>query len=151
MIAMTVSADSFSSNPSSIRTVLSHPLGHKLLISLTFRMLVFVTLATKRFDLRAAIHYIRQHYVEFIPGPPAVGQDPIEGIHLVSFETGTIRIISPTDSVKDRLAAYFFWGDKQSLEQAILVARSTSVNLDSVKAWSTREGKETRYREFLRR
>lgn len=91
------------------------------------------------------------YYIDFISGPPAVGQDPIESIHEVRFATGTIRIISPTDSVKDRLAAYYFWGDQQSLEQAILVARSVPVDLESVEAWSLRERKKAEYEEFIQR
>lgn len=105
------------------------------------------------FELRGRYYYHSQtpYYVEFISGPPAVGQDPIESIHEVRFVTGTIRMISPTDSVKDRLAAYYFWGDQQSLEQAILVARSVPVNLESVEAWSVREGKKAEYDEFIQR
>ena len=61
------------------------------------------------------------------------------------------RIISPTDSVKDRLAAYYFWGDQQSLEQAILVVRSVPVDLESVEDWSLREGKKAEYEEFIQR
>jgi len=93
-------------------------------------------------------HSQTPYYVEFISGPPSIGQDPIEEIYEVEMVTGKIRIISPTDSVKDRLAAYYHWGDRQSLEQAILVARSNPVNIDSVKAWSIREGKEEKFEIF---
>jgi hypothetical protein len=90
-------------------------------------------------------------FVEFISGPPSVGQDPIEEICEVEMVTGTIRIISPTDSVKDRLAAFFHWGDRQCLEQAVLVSRSKSIDLDNVASWSYREGKKPEFEEFLRR
>ena len=33
--------------------------------------------------------------------------------------------MTPTDSVKDRLAAYYHWNDQQALEQAIMVAGVT--------------------------
>lgn len=89
------------------------------------------------------------YFVEFIAGPPAVGQDPIEKIHEILMETGTLRIISPTDSVKDRLAAFYHWGDRQALEQAILVAQSAIVNLNSIEAWSKREGKAAEYKIFI--
>lgn len=55
------------------------------------------------------------YFVEFISGPATVGQDPIEGIHEVKMVTGKVRIISPTDSVKDRHAAFYHWRDQQSL------------------------------------
>jgi hypothetical protein len=63
--------------------------------------------------------------------------------------TGKVRIISPTDSVKDRLAAFYYWGNQQSLEQAILVSKSVSIDLDSVEAWSLREGKMVKSKEFI--
>ncbi|MGD2027787.1 MAG: hypothetical protein PVI99_08225, partial [Anaerolineales bacterium] len=55
----------------------------------------------------------------------------------------------PTDSVKDRLAAFYYWGDQKSLEQAILGSKSVSIDLDSVEAWSLREGKMVESKEFI--
>jgi hypothetical protein len=95
-------------------------------------------------------HSETEYFVEFISGPPAVGQDPIEGINEIEMATGVLRIITPTDSVKDRLAAFYHWGDKQSLEQAILVSKSNDINMDSVEAWSIREGKKAEFEEFLK-
>lgn len=96
-------------------------------------------------------HSDTPYFVEFISGPPYVGQEPIDDINELSLSTGTIRIISPTDSVKDRLAAYFHWGDRQGLAQAVLVAKTNSIDLESVKAWSIREGKEKEYKDFHER
>ena len=64
--------------------------------------------------------------------------------------TGKVRIISPTDSVKDRLAGFYHWSDQQSLEQALLVAKSKSIDLESVESWSKREGKMAEFEEFKR-
>lgn len=102
------------------------------------------------FELKGNYYYHPQtpYFVEFISGPPAIGKEPIEEVHEITMATGTIRIISPTDSVKDRLAAFYFWGDRQSLAQAILVSKSVSINLDSVEAWSIREGKKSEFEEF---
>ena len=91
------------------------------------------------------------YFIDFISGPPSVGQDPIEEIHKLKMATGVVRIISPTDSVKDRLAAYYHWQDMQSLEQAILVANVNPINIESVEAWSMREGKAVEFEEFKRR
>jgi len=46
--------------------------------------------------------------------------------------TGVIRIISPTDSVKDRLASYYHFKDRQGLEQAILIAKSNKIDIDNI-------------------
>jgi hypothetical protein len=79
--------------------------------------------------------------VEFPTGPPAVGKEPIGSINKIEFSTGVLWILSPTDCVKDRLAAYYHWNDLQSLEQAVLVAQSTPVDLKEIKRWSKAEGK----------
>jgi hypothetical protein len=62
--------------------------------------------------------------------------------------TGTLRIISATDCVKDRLCAYYFWNDQQGLEQAVLVSKSQKVDLKEVKRWSKVEGKESEFEVF---
>jgi hypothetical protein len=78
--------------------------------------------------------------VEFPGGPLAVGKEPVGAIDEIEFATGILRILSPTDCVKDRLAAYYHWNDLQSLEQAVLVAQSNNVDLNEVKRWSNAEG-----------
>jgi hypothetical protein len=55
--------------------------------------------------------------------------------------TGILKVISPTDCVKDRLAAYYHWGDQQSLSQAILVAERNKIDVDEIRRWSMAEGK----------
>ena len=57
------------------------------------------------------------------------------------FSTGILKAISPTDCVKDRLAAYYHWGDQQSLSQAILVAERNKIDVDEIRRWSLAEGK----------
>jgi len=61
-----------------------------------------------------------------------------------------LRMLSPTDCVKDRLAAFYFWHDRQALEQALLVCLAQPVNIREVGRWSRAEGMEERYREFQR-
>ena len=96
-------------------------------------------------------HPKTSYFAEFISGPPTVGQDPISEIHEVELVTGIVRIISPTDSVKDRLAAFYHWGDNQSLEQALLISRSNDIDIENVKLWSIREGKKDEFGEYKRR
>jgi hypothetical protein len=79
--------------------------------------------------------------VEFPSGPLAVGKEPVNVINEIEFPTGVLRILSPTDCVKDRLAAYYHWNDRQCLEQAVLVAQSTDVDLNEIERWSRHEGK----------
>jgi hypothetical protein len=79
--------------------------------------------------------------VEFPAGPLAVGSEPVQNITIMQFTTGSLSLISPTDCVKDRLAAFFYWQDQQTLEQAVLVARAQHINLNEIENWSRREGK----------
>jgi hypothetical protein len=86
-------------------------------------------------------HPDSQFFVEFPPGPLTIGDEPVRQINSIELPTGTLKVISPTDSVKDRLAAYYHWGDRQSLEQAILVSEESDIDLDEIKRWSDKEGK----------
>lgn len=92
-------------------------------------------------DGRYFKHPESQFFVEFPPGPLAIGEEPVNQIVEKKLSTGTLRIISPTDCVKDRLAAYYHWGDQQSLLQATLVAQRHKIKLDEVRRWSLTEGK----------
>ena len=81
-------------------------------------------------------HPNTQFLVEFLPGPLAIGEEPIKQIDEIQYSTGTLRIISPTDCVKDRLAAYYHWGDRQCLRQAIWVSQGNKIDLEEVRRWS---------------
>lgn len=82
-----------------------------------------------------------QFFVEFPPGPLAIGEEPVKQVIEKKLSMGTLKIISPTDCVKDRLAAYYHWGDQQSLLQAALVAQQHKINIDEIRRWSLAEGK----------
>lgn len=86
--------------------------------------------------------------VEFPPGPIGIGDDyrirPVEK----KFKTGTLMLLSPTDSVKDRLAGYFYGNDNQCLDQALLLCKSNKVDMQSVREWAERENRLSRFEEF---
>ena len=86
-------------------------------------------------------HPDSQFFVEFPPGPLTIGEEPVKEFIEKKISTGILKMISPTDCVKDRLAAYYHWGDQQSLLQASLVAQRNKINLDAIKKWSLAEGK----------
>jgi hypothetical protein len=89
-----------------------------------------------------------QFFVEFPDGPLSVGEEPVKEISEYELSTGTLRVVSPTDCVKDRLCTFYFWNDRQGLAQAILVAKSQNVDLKEIKRWSKAEGKEQEYELF---
>jgi hypothetical protein len=86
-------------------------------------------------------HPDSQFFVEFPPGPLAIGQEAIKQIVEKKLSTGILKVISPTDCVKDRLAAYYHWNDQQSLLQAILVLQQNKIDLEEIRRWSQVEGK----------
>lgn len=96
-------------------------------------------------------HPDTEYLVEFPPGPLGVGEEQVSKIVALETRTGTVRIISPTDCVKDRLAGYYHWGDMPCLEQAILVALSNEVDIDELARWSKREGKAEAFEMFRKR
>jgi len=83
--------------------------------------------------------------VEFPPGPLGVGEEPVKQIDEITTETGVVRIVSPTDCVKDRLAWYYHDKDTECLEQAILVAASNHVDIQEIERWSVAEGKRAAF------
>lgn len=86
-------------------------------------------------------HPDTNYFVEFPPGPLSIGNEPVKRVDDLEFSTGLLRIISPTDCVKDRLAGYYHWGDRQSLYQAVLVTQDQDVDLEEIRRWSESEGK----------
>ena len=93
-------------------------------------------------------HSDTDYFIDFVSGPLAVGDEPVKRIDEIDYPTGVLRVISPTDCVKDRLIAYYHWGDLQSLEQAELVASLNDVDLNEIERWSEAEGKLDEYQEI---
>lgn len=94
-------------------------------------------------------HFDTEYFLEFPSGPLSVGEEPIHEISVIDFPTGRLRLISPTDCVKDRLSAFYHWDDRQSLEQALLVARDREIDLLQVRTWSEREGELKKFERFF--
>ncbi|MYD97891.1 MAG: hypothetical protein F4X98_10975 [Gammaproteobacteria bacterium] len=80
--------------------------------------------------------------VEFPPGPLAFGDMVVahEDVPVLETRFGPLRVISPTLSVLDRLAAYYYFNDNQCWDQAAVVARHQSVDWAVVSAWIAQEG-----------
>jgi len=96
-------------------------------------------------------HEETPYFVEFLSPPLSVGEEPVKEISEIIKEDKVLKLLSPTDCVKDRLAAYYFWDDRQSLDQAILVCKNNPVNLKEVKRWSKNENMEDKFRLFQSR
>jgi len=98
---------------------------------------------------RYFVHKDTQHLIEFPSGPLSVGDTPVNNIAEIDTESGVLRLLTATDCVKDRLAAYYHWDDEPSLHQAVWVAQHNEVDIESIKAWSKREKSMSKFDAFL--
>ena len=62
--------------------------------------------------------------------------------------TGILKLLTPTDCIKDRLAAYYHWDDPQSLEQAVWVAEKNTFDMVSIEKWSGKENMVDKFYHF---
>jgi hypothetical protein len=96
-------------------------------------------------------HPDSEFFLEFPAGPLAVGGEPVREIVELRFATGVLRLLSPTDCVKDRLAAWLHWNDRQCLEQALWVARAQPVDWGEIERWSRQERAVAKFEQFRER
>jgi hypothetical protein len=96
-------------------------------------------------------HKDTDFFIEFLSPPASVGDEPIKNISVLREGDLTLRLLSPTDCVKDRLAAFYHWNDRQSLEQAILVCKDNAVDLKKVESWSRKERMTEKFQKFKNR
>lgn len=89
------------------------------------------------------------YLIDFVNPPISVGQEAIHKFSILQTSTGSLRLLSPTDCVKDRLASFFHWNDLQALEQSLMVAENHPVDLKDLKRWAKAEGFEKKFDEFL--
>ena len=100
---------------------------------------------------RYFVHDDTDWFIEFPRGPLGVGDAPVHDIATIKEETGILKLLTPTDCIKDRLAAYYHWDDPQSLEQAIWVAEKNTFDLASVEEWSQKEKEMQKFNIFRQR
>ena len=83
-----------------------------------------------------------QWYVEFPPSPLTFGNLYVnpEDCAVIELPVGKLRIITPTQSVMDRLAAAYAWKDAQSRDQAIMVAANQDIDWEILRDWFANEG-----------
>lgn len=90
-------------------------------------------------------------FVEFPSGPLGIGEDynikPQESL----VEGTVIKILSPTDCIKDRLASYIHWQAEECLDQAVLVAKAHKFNRSAVKKWCEGEKSPETFRKFQKK
>lgn len=88
--------------------------------------------------------------VDFASGPPGIGEDykikPAE----IKSDGQRIKIYSPTDCIRDRLASYIHFNALECLDQAVMVAKKYPFNRSKIKKWCREEGAVESFEEFER-
>jgi hypothetical protein len=103
----------------------------------------FVSTGGRHFD-----HPDCKYYAEFVAPPVSIGEEVIKKLKRLETPYGFLNLLSPTDCVKDRLAANLHWKDTQALEQAVMVALGNRVDMAKVKAWAVKEGSQSTFERF---
>ncbi|MCB1053522.1 MAG: hypothetical protein KDC71_23165 [Acidobacteria bacterium] len=87
--------------------------------------------------------------LDFPSGPLAVGDEILVTWQTLTKNNDTLYILTPTQSVKDRLASYFYYDDLQCLDQAVWVAQAQAVDLAELESWSEREKNTKKFQDFI--
>ncbi|KGE04416.1 hypothetical protein HRUBRA_01000 [Pseudohaliea rubra DSM 19751] len=79
-----------------------------------------------------------------------VGNEQVrdERIEKRASDAGVVRLLSPTDCIKDRLAGYYHWKDEQNFHQAVAVARRRPVQWSNLQRWHRDEGVADQFAAF---
>jgi hypothetical protein len=94
------------------------------------------------------IHAKCLFFVEFPAGPLAIGSDMAPRPVLVQRGRTKTLALSATDACRDRLAAFYHWGDRQALQVAVEIAKVNRVGIQRIRAWSAGEGAADKFDEF---
>jgi hypothetical protein len=125
-------------------------------ISYRRRREIAAALASIGFLTRGATRYFEHpesHWtIEFPSAPLAVGHEQIASKQVVSLSTaeGVIRLLSPTDTIKDRLLWFYLEGDRQCWVQAVDIASHHEVDWSDLKSWHSGEGYRDEFLLFQR-
>jgi len=105
------------------------------------------------FEKKSQRHYAHPGcthlFIEFPSSFLEIGEDNQITPDEVEIEGVKIKILNPTDCVKDRLASYIHFNARECLDQAVLVAKKHPVNLNKIKKWCKGEKGESHWNDFL--
>ncbi len=113
-----------------------------------------ITLSLKEIGFEREGRYFKhadcEFYVEFPTGPVGIGnQSPIKAEGRLKVNNTIITLYSPTQSIMDRLAAYFHWNDKRSLIHALWICEKHPVKMTKIKRWAEKENAAEKFEIFL--
>lgn len=86
--------------------------------------------------------------LEILKGPLGVGDEILNSWKTLKSEDLVLHIISPTDSIRDRLAAAIHFKDLNSAKQAAEIAKLHEVDLEVICKWCEVEGGAKTFKLF---
>ena len=91
-------------------------------------------------------------FLEFPNGPVEIGEEFPVIPDEIEIAGRKLHLLSPTDSVKDRLGGYIHWGSRANFDQAALICvrQAERVDLSTVRRWCQTEGAIAAYDELVR-
>ncbi len=96
------------------------------------------------------LHAKTELTVEFPTGPIGIGDRvPVKPEGEMKVGHVTVVMLSPTQSVMDRLAWFYFNNDRQCLDQAVMITKKQAVKISEVRKWSIEEGMIDKFEIFL--
>lgn len=103
-------------------------------------------------DRRHFVHSQTPLFLEFPASPLEFGSVQVAHEDVPPIETpwGPLRVTTPTLCVMDRLSAFWHWKDRQSLDQAVMIATHREVDFSALEAFARSEGVESDALERLR-
>lgn len=94
----------------------------------------------------------RHIIIEFVAPPLAIGEDYRIKPKKKKINNIVLKILSPTDCIKDRLCSFIYFRNRDALDQAVLVARHNRHSIAEIERWCRAEGKAgvEAFKEFKR-
>ena len=92
-----------------------------------------------------------KYSIDILNPPLSIGAEKITATNTIAVKKMQLKLLTRTDSVRDRLAAFYFWNDLQALEQAVMVARDNEVNLAGIRRWSKKEKESEKFKLFKKK
>lgn len=86
--------------------------------------------------------------IQFVSGPPGIGSDYAIKPREVKVDGQILKIFTPTDCIRDRLAAYIYDRSRDNFDRAVLVALRQPYEAKKIKKWLEAEGYGHVYNEF---
>jgi hypothetical protein len=99
-------------------------------------------------DGRYFKHPQSNFFIEFPAPPVSIGNRPVTSFNELKSKYGYLKLLTPTQCVMDRLAAFYFWNDMQALTQAVLVAANNGINMKEISIWTAEEGMKEKFKNF---